>query len=114
MRSPRLLVVRCRVLTHRTRQIRVMRNAETGLGKGFAFVRYVSADAAAVRSCKAPHVCSFARVLMPHRRAQAAVEHLNGLEVCGRAVGVVRSQAHTQLFVGGYVSAGIIRFTVLS
>ena len=62
-----------------------MRNAETGLGKGFAFVRYVSADAAAVRSCKAPHVCSFARVLMPHRRAQAAVEHLNGLEVCGRA-----------------------------
>jgi len=27
-----------------------MRNPETGMGKGFAFVRYVSADAAAVRS----------------------------------------------------------------
>ena len=77
-----------------------MRNAETGLGKGFAFVRYVSADAAAVRSREAPHV-PLCPVLMP-RRAQAAVEHLNGLEVCGRAVGVVRSQAHTQLFVGGY------------
>ena len=32
------------------------------------------------------------------------MEHLNGMEVCGRAVGVVRSQAHTQLFIGGCVS----------
>jgi hypothetical protein len=29
------------------------------------------------------------------------VEHLDGIEVCGRTVGVVRSQAHTQLFIGG-------------
>jgi hypothetical protein len=32
---------------------------------------------------------------------KAAVEHLDGIEVCGRTVGVVRSQAHTQLFIGG-------------
>jgi hypothetical protein len=55
-----------------------MKNPETGVGKGFAFVRYASKDGAA-----------------------AAVEHLDGIEVCGRAVGVVRSQANTTLFVGG-------------
>jgi hypothetical protein len=49
------------VLTHRTRQIRVMRNAETGLGKGFAFVRYLSAEAAAVRARRDRRMCPSCR-----------------------------------------------------
>ena len=84
-----------------------MRNPETGLGKGFAFVRYVSAEAAAVRARSQGGKCCG----LPLTRAasQAAVEHLDGLEVCGRAVGVVRSQANTQLFVGGCAAAFVLR-----
>ena len=88
-----------------------MRNPDTGIGKGFAFVRFVSADAAAVRRRRR---AACAERALTRRRAQAAVEHLNGLEVCGRAVGVVRSQAHTQLFVGGCVAPHFAcRFAVL-
>ena len=39
--------------------------------------------------------------------AQTAVEHLDGIEVCGRTVGVVRSQANTRLFVAGCVCPGV-------
>lgn len=79
-----------------------MRDKDSGVGKGFAFVRYTDPESATVSlggSCVS--MCCVAEPMRPPE--QMAIEHLDGIEVCGRHVGVVRSQANTRLFVAGCV-----------
>jgi hypothetical protein len=68
-------------LTPQAPQIRLMRNPETGAGKGFAFVRYQSAAAAAVRDALSWH----SPRCVPMRRVAAAL-----LRLCRAAVRFAR------------------------